>query len=286
MIRIVKLNKDNRGKGGATLFVFKIRFIDQTFSITDDNDNKRLINQVLSKGDKSSLALAFFLSNFQSEKKGTVIIVLDDPISSLDLHRRETTIKEVSRLVTNNYQVFIFSHDAHFLSDIKNYSNLSLLSNCYELDARYFDLNPYDANSSKYCNSSIIYRNDFDRYVLHSYQQEYNDLARFVAEPIEEDKTAIARSIRPILEAYLRLLLPHHFTKNMWLGSMISEIRSEKDETSPLFDKHDRLKDIEEINEFSKTYHHAEGFDTRVQSLDLNEVHVYAKLTFRFITGL
>ena len=63
-------------------------------------------------------------------------------------------------------------------------------------------------------------------------------------------------------------------------------IREEKNVKSPLFDKNQRLAEIQSINEFSKVYHHADGFDTCIQGIDFSTLHGYAKDTLRFITGI
>lgn len=55
---------------------------------------------------------------------------------------------------------------------------------------------------------------------------------------------------------------------------------------SALYDKNKRLAEIQSINEFSKTYHHADGFDTCIQDIDFSTLHGYAKDTLRFITGI
>ena len=129
-------------------------------------------------------------------------------------------------------------------------------------------------------------RQNFDSYVLHSYYQEYYKLWDFVHAGKEEQKAEIARSLRPILEAYLRFLFSKTFTEDLWLGNMITMIREEKNVKSPLFDKNQRLAEIQSINEFSKTYHHADGFDTCIQGIDFSTLHGYAKDTLRFITGI
>jgi hypothetical protein len=46
------------------------------------------------------------------------------------------------------------------------------------------------------------------------------------------------------------------------------------------------LAEIQSINEFSKIYHHADGFDTCIQGIDFSTLHGYAKDTLRFITGI
>ena len=284
MVRLSELKKDNKGGKGASRVTYAITFINNELSILSDNEH--IFEHILSLGDRSALALAFFLSRFSKEKDDKSIIVLDDPMSSLDSYRRDATIIEIGKLINNNYQVFVFSHDPFFLSDIYKHSILSKYTNCFEIEASYKDVDPLDVNSAQYITSRLVDRENYDSHVIHSYHKEYNKLFDFVAGGNEEQKVEIARSIRPILEAYLRFLYPKQFVKGFWLGEMITKIREETNESSPYFDKHNRFSSIERINEFSKDYHHANGFDTKIQDLDYQTVKSYAKETLCFITGV
>ncbi|MEZ8535032.1 AAA family ATPase [Vibrio cyclitrophicus] len=284
MIRLSELKKDNKGGKGASRVTYAITFIGNELSILSDNEH--IFEHVLSLGDRSALALAFFLSRFSKENEDKSIIVLDDPMSSLDSYRRDATIIEIGKLIGNNYQSFVFSHDPFFLSDLYKHSILSKSTNCFEIEASYKDVDPLDVNSAQYISSRLVDRENYDSQVIHSYHKEYNKLFDFVADGSEEQKVEIARSIRPILEAYLRFLYPKQFIKGFWLGDMITMIRQETNESSPYFDKHNRFSSIERINEFSKDYHHAEGFDTKIQDLDYQTVKSYAKETLCFITGV
>ena len=245
-----------------------------------------IFDRVLSSGDKSALALAFFISKFKDENFEPSIIFFDDPMSSLDEHRRKATIQEIQYLVERDFQAFVLSHDPFFLSDISKSSTISKFSKCFEVQTEFKDSNPLDPNSNKLCNSKLILRPNFNSYVLHSYYQEYYKLWDFVENGKESEKVEIARSLRPILEAYLRFIFPKTFTEDLWLGSMITKIREEENSQSPLFDKYDKLKAIESINDFSKSYHHADGFDTSIQSIEFLTLKGYAKDTLIFITGL
>ena len=89
-----------------------------------------------------------------------------------------------------------------------------------------------------------------------------------------------------MLEAKLRASLPNRFGQGIWLGDMIKMIREETDQTSPLFDKYEHLKDISDINDFSKQYHHAEAFNTHITDLNIDEVASFAKSTLIFITRI
>jgi len=284
MIRVDELKKDNKGHKGATRIIYVITFINNSLSVL--NDDQKIFEQVLSAGDKSALALAFFLSKYREKNSEGSIVVLDDPMSSLDIHRKDATVIEIEKLINNGYQTFVLSHDPFFLSEVLKHSTLSKDTKCYEIKVSYKDIDPFDAHSAQYISSQLVHRNNFESYVLHSYHKEYLKLKEYVESATEEKKAEVARSIRPILEAYMRFLFPTHFTQDTWLGGMITKIRDEENEASVFYDKTNKLGLIEKINEFSKSFHHAEGFDTKIQSLDMQTVKNYAKDTLFFITGL
>src|SRR5205807_6463707 len=54
----------------------------------------------LSAGDRNALALAFFFASLdQDPRLAHKIVVIDDPMTSLDEHRSLTTIQEMRRLI-------------------------------------------------------------------------------------------------------------------------------------------------------------------------------------------
>ncbi|MCH7425071.1 MULTISPECIES: AAA family ATPase [Shewanella] len=286
MIRIKQLDKDNKGKGGTTRLKYVITFINTELSVENVDDNKHIFEHILSLGDRSALALAFFLSKFAKSNSDNSIVVLDDPMSSLDNYRKDATIVEIEKLINNGYQTIVFSHDPFFLSEIQKYSILSQHTKCFEIDVSYKKSDPLKADSSQYISSEMSVRANYDSHVLHSYHKEYNKLYDFVADANDDSKVEVARSIRPILEAHLRFLYPREFNGGVWLGDMIKMIRDETDPNSHFFDKHHKINQITKINQFSKTFHHADGFDTKIQSLDVQTVQSYAQETLLFITGI
>jgi wobble nucleotide-excising tRNase len=73
----------------------------------------------LSAGDKSTLALAFFLAQLEQDPdRGQKIAVLDDPFTSQDEFRRLNTIFEIKKLGADVKQVVLLSHDPHFLKQL------------------------------------------------------------------------------------------------------------------------------------------------------------------------
>lgn len=73
----------------------------------------------LSAGDRNTLALAiFFASLEQNGNLGNKIVVIDDPVSSLDEHRSLTTVHELHQLANRVAQVVVLSHSKPFLCQI------------------------------------------------------------------------------------------------------------------------------------------------------------------------
>jgi wobble nucleotide-excising tRNase len=73
----------------------------------------------LSAGDRNTLALAFFFASLDADPdSATKIVVIDDPVSSLDDHRTLTTVQEIRRLAQRAAQVIVLSHSKSFLCRI------------------------------------------------------------------------------------------------------------------------------------------------------------------------
>lgn len=77
---------------------------------------------ICSEGEKRILAFAYFLSEL-SENMDNKIIVIDDPITSLDLSRKSVTAYRISQLFANvQDQVIVMTHDIAFVEQIIEFS--------------------------------------------------------------------------------------------------------------------------------------------------------------------
>ena len=81
-----------------------------------DAPGRPSFRSTLSAGDRNTLALAFFFASLDAEPNlAQKIIVIDDPVSSLDEHRCLTTVQEIRRLAQRAAQVIVLSHKKSFL---------------------------------------------------------------------------------------------------------------------------------------------------------------------------
>lgn len=112
--RIDYREPDYRGKEPAASYQILIN--EQPVSPRASEIDKPSFRNTLSAGDKSTLALAFFLARLHADAElGETIIVLDDPFTSLDQFRRQFTAIEIKKLCSKAAQTIVLSHDKMFL---------------------------------------------------------------------------------------------------------------------------------------------------------------------------
>lgn len=104
--------------GGDARSDYEIELFGKTFSASAKPSHEPHFDTALSEGDKRTLAFAFFLARMQRDadiKDKTV--VLDDPVASLDHHRRWCTIETIVELSKKCGQLIVMTHDPHFACD-------------------------------------------------------------------------------------------------------------------------------------------------------------------------
>ena len=105
---------DARANESYTDFGFLI--LNKKVPLTVRQDDAACFKNTLSEGDKGTLAFAFFIASLEKtadlEKQ---IVILDDPLSSLDQTRREATARVLLNLSPKLNQLCVFTHKKDFL---------------------------------------------------------------------------------------------------------------------------------------------------------------------------
>ncbi|MBL7835911.1 MAG: AAA family ATPase, partial [Bacteroidetes bacterium] len=143
----------------------------------------------LSEGDKSTLAFAFFMAKIVNDpNRANKIVVLDDPLSSFDTHRRNRTVTEIIRLSNVVKQVIVLSHDKKFLYDINKRIRVSQKKGL---------LVSYSGNSS------VIVEANIEKLIENHYYKAVENIRTFVSNPTEISKDLVRSDIRIVLESCL-----------------------------------------------------------------------------------
>ncbi|MBO9543341.1 AAA family ATPase [Caulobacter sp.] len=88
----------------------------------------KLVRGQPSEGEKTAIALCYFLSTLESEGRSLkdLIVVIDDPISSLDTKAMNYACALVRNRLAEAAQVFVLTHNQHCMNEFKkNWRNLS-----------------------------------------------------------------------------------------------------------------------------------------------------------------
>lgn len=223
----------------------------------------------LSAGDKSTLALVFFLAQLEEEGISDKIVVFDDPFSSQDRFRRMQTQLEILRIVGGAMQTVVLSHDADFVNDI-------VVSSVGRAETSTLRVSPIGKDTSTIiqCDTAAL-----TRLTWHAQREQ---LQRFCNEGSASGIRAddAVQKLRPVLEAYCRIICPGLFDGMTMLGSMVSSIEAEG-ELHPLFGV---VEDLKDINQFSRRFHHDDG--TTTGPVDETELISFGERVLRIVGAL
>jgi len=222
----------------------------------------------LSAGDRNTLALAFFFASLENEPNlNNSVIVLDDPISSLDDARTTTTIQKIRNLVSCSKQVIILCHLKAFLCDIWEHSDkdnttpLKMtrgLNNTSEIES-------WDASSDAFT--------EYDR--RHKILRDY-------VEKDTQDKRDVAQCLRPVMERYLRITFPEHCTPGTLLGNFQNHAENLLKNGQPIMSVVD-FRELRDITEYANKFHHDTNPAWQTEQINDNELLGFVRRVLNFI---
>jgi wobble nucleotide-excising tRNase len=161
----------------------------------------------LSAGDRNTLALAFFFASLdQDPALGNKIVVIDDPISSLDDHRSLTTVQEIRRLAERAAQVIVLSHKKPFLCRIWEGADRTIRAALQVArDGAGSTLRPWNV----------------DQDCVTEHDRRHAMLRQYLAGD-SSNSPEVAKAIRPLMEGFLRVASPEYFPP----GTLVGQFRN------------------------------------------------------------
>ncbi|WP_282370376.1 AAA family ATPase [Pseudomonas sp. PS02290] len=211
-------------------------------SITLDGTPR--FSTALSEGDKRTLAFAFFVATVAADTElKDKVVVIDDPMCSLDANRKAQTIGVLKTISGKAEQIVILAHDPFFIRDLrdkltaKGAPALQILQLQHSVDG-YSDLAKFDPD--KECESPF-YR--------------HHRLIMELSAGISHDNRTVAQAIRPFLEGYLHRRFPGLIPRDLMFGQIVGHIAAAQP-NDPLYFAHGLLEELQEINSYSGQFHH------------------------------
>ena len=218
----------------------------------------------LSSGDRNSLALAFFLASLESDRNiGNCALVIDDPVSSLDDHRKLTTVHEVRELARKAAQVIVLSHDKSFLCRIWERANRAESAALRVMPGTTgSELVPWDIAEES--------QSEHDR--------RFKIVANYRDTGVGEART-VAESLRLVLEGFLRVYNPMLFPPGGNLNQYMTVIRR----TVPARFEPPDFRELEYLAEYAGRFHHETDPAYQAEQLNEQELRRFAERTIAFV---
>jgi len=269
-IEIREMKSTYKGGGNEPYAEYGLYVSGNKIKFKEDFNNPS-VKYSLSEGDKSALALSFFLAKLHTDKDiENKIIVFDDPISSFDIHRKGTTINQLLNIEQKTNQLIVLTHNLLFAKEFWE----KVKSRCQTLKFSYLR------------KSTQILDYDLEQETLNGLFKDYSVLNNYLENGVETDteKREVARCIRPILEGYIRIKFYGEFANNQWLGSFIEKIEQSNPEQK-LYKLKEHCDELSEIKDFGKRFHHTTpNFDS--EPIFDGELKNYVERTFELISKI
>jgi len=195
---------------------------------------------ILSSGDRNTLALAFFFASLgQDPGLGHKIVAIDDPVSSLDDHRSLTTVQEIRRLAERAAQVIVLSHNKPFLCRIWEGTDHSVRA---------------AVKVVRDSTGSTIHSWNVDQDCVTEHDRRHALLREYLVRGVTNNRE-VARAIRPLLEAFLRVACPQYFPPGTMLGHFRHLCDQRVGTTEQILSAR-ATAEIRDLLEYANKFHH------------------------------
>lgn len=221
----------------------------------------------LSAGDRNTLALAFFFASLdQDPQLGQKIVVIDDPMTSLDEHRSLTTVQEMHKLYERVSQMLVLSHSKPFLCAIwEGADKVTRSAMRIVRDGAGSTLTVWDVRQD--CIT------EHDR--RHEQVREYIRAGNPVTE------RAVAAALRPILEAFTRVAYPADFPPGALLGPFIGICHQRHGAPNQILDVADTTE-LRALLDYANRFHHDSNPAWETEAINDQELVGFAARTLAF----
>jgi wobble nucleotide-excising tRNase len=220
----------------------------------------------LSAGDRNALALAFFFASLdQDPNLADKVVVIDDPISSLDEHRSLTTVQEIRRLAGRAGQVIVLSHSKPLLCNLWERTDHTLRA-ALEV-ARDGD-------------GSTLGTWNVDQDCITEYDRRHAMLREYAAQG-NGNRRDVAETIRPVLEAFLRVASPEYFRPETLLGQFCG-LCEQRVGTPQEILQGPAIQELRDLTEYANRFHHDTNTAWQTEIINDGELAGFVRRALEF----
>lgn len=247
--------------GGPPSSTYQIMINDTAVELGDASTplDQPSFRNTLSSGDRSTLALAFFLAQLEHDPERVHrIVVFDDPFNSQDGFRKDCTAQKMRKCGDECTQVIVLSHDQGFLKRV--WDRLP------PADRKSLELKRIGLTNTTMCEW------DIERAMQDQYNADRKALTDYHNGAIGNPRDVVQK-IRPVLETYCKILGAGTLAETDTLGVIVGKLRGagQGHQLHPLCDE------LDELNIYTRRYHHGENPNAATEPMTDGELQVMVR---------
>lgn len=221
----------------------------------------------LSAGDRNALALAFFFASLEQDPQlAQKIVVIDDPMTSLDEHRSLTTVQELRRLLPRVAQVIVLSHSKPFLCNLWEGASAAERSAIRLVRAAV---------------GSTFAAWDVRQDCITEHDRRHELVTRYLQAADPAIERQVAAALRPILEAFARVAYPAAFPPGGLLGPFIGICEQRVNTPAQILGQAD-IAELRALLDYANLFHHDSNPAWATQVINDQALVNFAQRTLAF----
>jgi len=226
---------------------YGLRLRDRPVPLGSRKDAGAHFGSALSEGDKRTLAFAFFLARVTADPAmlKDQILVLDDPVCSLDRNRRAQTVEMLAELASKCAQMIVLSHDAYFAREQRE----MLAKNHPALVPRIGGISRVQGDYSAFATC------DIDDLCASDYYRHHRQLTEFIAGIYQGNIRDVAKAVRLFLEGFYHRRFPGLLPTRCPFGGVILAI-TQAPVGTPISYLQPRVEEMTKLNNYAGRFHH------------------------------
>jgi wobble nucleotide-excising tRNase len=257
--------------GGVASSSYQILINGTPVELGDDKTplDKPSFRNTLSSGDKSTLALAFFLAQLEHDPdRALKIVIFDDPFNSQDNFRKDHTVRKVRDCGESCAQVIVLSHDPYFLKRLWE-----------RLQDKPAERKSLELRRLGLLNTAIV-EWDVEAATQGAYKADRKVLTDHYHDGTGEMRHVVQK-VRPVLEYYTKILGAGALADRDTLGVIVGKIRA----AGSTHQLHPHCDELDNLNVYTRRYHHGENPDAATEPISDGELHGYVRRTLELTGG-
>jgi wobble nucleotide-excising tRNase len=253
---------NNRGGSSAS---YNVLINNVSVALTADAGPS--FRNTLSAGDRNTLALAFFFASLEQDPQLTQkIVVIDDPMTSLDEHRSLTTVQEMRRLEARVAQMIVLSHSKPFLCAL--WEGADTLTRSAMRIARQGT-------------GSTLAVWDVRQDCITEHDRRHELVAQYLQAADPATERAVAAALRPILEAFMRVAYPAAFPPGTLLGHFHNICQQRLNTANHILNAADTAE-LRALLDYANRFHHDTNAAWETAAINDQELTNYSTRVLAF----